>query len=47
VAIYEELVSNSTLVAEFVPQPPALAVAGYPTVAIYHFAPVRIYALPR
>jgi hypothetical protein len=32
--------------AEFVPKPPAIAVSGYPTVGIYHFAPVRIYRLP-
>jgi 4-amino-4-deoxy-L-arabinose transferase-like glycosyltransferase len=45
-AVYNDLVSKSTLLAEFVPEPPALAVAGYPTVSVYHFAPVRIYRLP-
>lgn len=43
VAVYDELVANSTLLAEFVPEPPAIVVAGYPTVEIYHYAPVRIY----
>lgn len=43
VAIYNELTSRSRLVAEFVPHPPGLVVAGYPTIGVYHFAPVRIY----
>lgn len=43
---YRALVENSTLLTEFVPDPPQIAVAGYPTVAVYHFAPVRIYGLP-
>jgi 4-amino-4-deoxy-L-arabinose transferase-like glycosyltransferase len=43
VEAYEQLTSDSELLAEFVPQPPGLVVAGYPTVAVYHFAPVRIY----
>ncbi len=47
VAVYEELVANSELLAEFVPQPPGIVVSGYPTVAIYHFAPVRIYRVLR
>ncbi len=47
VQVYEELTRNSALLAEFVPDPPALVVAGYPTVAIYHFAPVRIYRVPK
>jgi 4-amino-4-deoxy-L-arabinose transferase-like glycosyltransferase len=46
IAAYDQLVDNSELLAEFVPRPPGLVVAGYPTVAIYHFAPVRIYRLP-
>jgi len=46
-AIYDELVTNCTLLAEFVPQPRGIVIAGYPTVAIYHFAPVRIYRVPR
>ena len=46
VEAYEELTGNSELLAEFVPQPPGLVVAGYPTVAVYHFAPVRIYRVP-
>lgn len=45
-AAYDTLVANSTLLAEFVPQPSDIIVAGYPTVAIYHFAPVGIYKLP-
>jgi len=47
IAVYDELVENSELLAEFGAQPPAIVVAGYPTVGIYHFAPVRIYRLPR
>jgi hypothetical protein len=43
---YRALVDNAVLLAEFVPEPPQIAVAGYPTVAVYHFAPVRIYRLP-
>jgi 4-amino-4-deoxy-L-arabinose transferase-like glycosyltransferase len=43
---YRGLVEQSTLVAEFVPDPPKIVVAGYPTIAVYHFAPVRIYRLP-
>lgn len=46
VKAYEELTNGTTLLAEFVPQPPGLVVAGYPTVAIYHFAPTRVYGLP-
>jgi len=46
-AVYDELAAESRLLAEFVSQPPALVVAGYPTVAVYHFAPVRIYSVPR
>lgn len=42
---YDDLVKGCTLLAEFAPDPPALVVAGYPTVAVYHFAPVRIYAV--
>jgi 4-amino-4-deoxy-L-arabinose transferase-like glycosyltransferase len=44
--MYQHLVDNCTLLAEFVPDPPRIAVAGYPTVAVYHFAPVHIYRLP-
>ena len=44
---YDDLIRGCRLLAEFVPEPPALVVAGYPTVAVYHFAPVRIYALSR
>lgn len=47
VSAYQSLTSGSTLLAEFIPDPPDLVVAGYPTVAIYHFAPVRIYQVPR
>jgi hypothetical protein len=46
-APYDELANSGTQLAEFIPEPPALTVAGYPTVAVYHFAPVRIYRLPR
>jgi 4-amino-4-deoxy-L-arabinose transferase-like glycosyltransferase len=45
-AVYDELSSSSALLAEFVPQPPSLVVAGYPTIAVYHFAPVRILQVP-
>jgi 4-amino-4-deoxy-L-arabinose transferase-like glycosyltransferase len=45
--VYDELVNNSTLLAEFVPDPPGIVVAGYPTVEVYHFAPVRIYRLAK
>jgi hypothetical protein len=44
---YRSLVNASELLAEFEPRRPGLAVAGYPTVAIYHFAPVRILRVPR
>lgn len=47
VAAYESLTAPETLLAEFVPSPPRLVVAGYPTVSIYHFAPVRIHRLPQ
>lgn len=47
VAMYDALSGNGTLLAEFVPQPARLVVGGYPTVGIYHFAPVRIYQLPK
>jgi 4-amino-4-deoxy-L-arabinose transferase-like glycosyltransferase len=42
-----ELTDSSTLLVEFVPEPPRIVVAGYPTVEVYHFAPVRIYRLPK
>jgi 4-amino-4-deoxy-L-arabinose transferase-like glycosyltransferase len=42
-----DIIGNSKLLAEFVPEPPGIAVAGYPTVEVYHFAPVRIYGLPQ
>jgi hypothetical protein len=45
VAAYDELVTNSALLAEFVPEPPGIVVAGYPTVRVYHFPPVRIYSV--
>lgn len=47
VTVYNELVGNSTLLAEFLPKTPGIVVAGYPTVEIYHFAPVRILSVPR
>jgi 4-amino-4-deoxy-L-arabinose transferase-like glycosyltransferase len=47
VAAYDELSANSTLLAEFVPEPSRIVVAGYPTVEIYHFAPVRVYRVPK
>jgi 4-amino-4-deoxy-L-arabinose transferase-like glycosyltransferase len=42
----DDITGSSRLVAEFVPEPPGIAIAGYPTVGVYHFAPVRIYRLP-
>jgi hypothetical protein len=45
-AALDDLLANTMMLAEFVPQPPGIAVAGYPTVAVYHFAPVRIYRIP-
>ncbi len=44
--ILADIIGNSRLLAEFVPEPPGIAIAGYPTVEVYHFAPVRIYRLP-
>lgn len=46
VAAYDQLTAEAELMAEFVPRPPGLVVAGYPTVGVYHFAPVRIYRVP-
>ncbi len=43
---YWTLTSSSTLLGEFVPAMPGIVVAGYPTVAVYHYAPVRVYRLP-
>lgn len=43
----DELTAASTCLETFEADPPGLVVAGYPTVAVYHFAPVRIYALPQ
>jgi 4-amino-4-deoxy-L-arabinose transferase-like glycosyltransferase len=45
--VYRQLTEGSTLVAEFVPDAPRVVIAGYPTVGVHHFAPVRIYELPR
>jgi 4-amino-4-deoxy-L-arabinose transferase-like glycosyltransferase len=42
-----EITESSQLLQEFVPDPPGIVVAGYPTVEVYHFAPVRIYRLPK
>jgi len=42
---HDELASNAELLAEFVPNPLGLVTAGYPTVAVYHYAPVRIYGV--
>jgi 4-amino-4-deoxy-L-arabinose transferase-like glycosyltransferase len=47
VAVYHELSTSGELLAEFVPQPPKISVAGYPTIGIYHFAPVRLFRLPK
>jgi hypothetical protein len=44
--VYDSLASAETLLKEFVPNPPTLVVAGYPTVGVYHFAPVRIHRVP-
>ena len=46
-AVYDEVSAGSTLLQEFAPRPPGIVVAGYPTVAVYHFAPVRIHQVPR
>jgi hypothetical protein len=43
----DDITGGSTLIAEFVPEPPGIVIAGYPTVEVYHFAPVRIYRLPK
>jgi 4-amino-4-deoxy-L-arabinose transferase-like glycosyltransferase len=40
-----EITGSGELLREFVPDPPGIVVAGYPTVEVYHFAPVRIYRL--
>ena len=45
-AVYDQLVQSSELLAEFQVKPPDIVVAGYPTVGVYHFPPVRIYRLP-
>jgi hypothetical protein len=45
-AVLDELTQESQLLASFEPDPPGIVTAGYPTVAVYHFAPVRIYRLP-
>jgi 4-amino-4-deoxy-L-arabinose transferase-like glycosyltransferase len=47
VAVYDELVESSTLLTKFIPEPSPIVVAGYPTVEIYHYAPVRIYRVPK
>ena len=47
VSSYRALTEGSTLLAGFVPDPPGIVVSGYPTVAVYHFAPVYIYRLPQ
>jgi len=41
----EDITSQCILLVEFVPEPSGIVVAGYPTVEVYHFAPVRIYRL--
>jgi 4-amino-4-deoxy-L-arabinose transferase-like glycosyltransferase len=46
-AAYDSATAGSNLLQEFVPLPPGIVVAGYPTVSVYHFAPVRIYQVPR
>ncbi len=46
-AVYDEVSTGSSLLQEFVPRPPGIVVAGYPTVAVYHFPPVRIHQVPR
>jgi 4-amino-4-deoxy-L-arabinose transferase-like glycosyltransferase len=46
-AVYDDLAARATLLAEFVPEPSKIVVAGYPTVRVYHFAPVRIYDVSR
>jgi hypothetical protein len=46
-AVYDELTGRTVLLREFVPSPPWIVVAGYPTVGVYHFPPVRIYQVRR
>jgi hypothetical protein len=46
VQAYNQLVTRSELLAEFASEPGRIVTAGYPTVAIYHYAPVRIYRVP-
>ena len=43
IAKLEAIETGATLLAEFTAEPPPIVVAGYPTIAVYHFAPVRIY----
>jgi hypothetical protein len=43
----DELLEGGTLLEEFIPEPPGLVVAGYPSVGVYHFAPVRILHISR
>jgi 4-amino-4-deoxy-L-arabinose transferase-like glycosyltransferase len=45
--VYDEITAGSSLLQEFVPRPPGIVVAGYPTVGVYHFAPVRIHQVPQ
>lgn len=45
--VVDELLDGGTLVAEFVPEAPGLVVAGYPSVRVYHFAPVRIVRISK
>jgi 4-amino-4-deoxy-L-arabinose transferase-like glycosyltransferase len=45
-AVVDELLDSGTLLAEFMPKPPGIVVAGYPTIQVYHFAPVQIVRIP-
>lgn len=46
IAKLEAIETGATLLAEFTAEPPPIVVAGYPTISVYHFAPVRIYQVP-
>jgi hypothetical protein len=46
-AALDQLASQNTLIKEFVPHAPGIVTAGYPSVGVYHFAPVRIYRVNR
>jgi 4-amino-4-deoxy-L-arabinose transferase-like glycosyltransferase len=45
-AVVKEILDSGTILAEFVAEPPGIVVAGYPSVQLYHFAPVRVVRVP-